>query len=126
MLKYWIPCFVALCTVSPAFSFDQPSVNAADRLTEVTTAPDSLIPAEQPEGEIDQTRSDEAAWPAAVILSTTAEAPHAVHPAAQPTHAARPTRSASNGQRNSGGVFSNLMDLERRKNAWLKRTFLGR
>lgn len=25
-----------------------------------------------------------------------------------------------------GGVFSELMELERRKNAWLKRTFLGR
>lgn len=26
----------------------------------------------------------------------------------------------------SGGVLSELMELERRKNAWLKRTFLGR
>jgi len=29
-------------------------------------------------------------------------------------------------QRSSGGVFSELIELERRKNAWLKRTFLGR
>lgn len=28
-------------------------------------------------------------------------------------------------RRSSGGFFSNLMELERRKNAWLKRTFLG-
>jgi len=126
MLKFLIPCFAALCTISPAFAFDQPSVNAADRLTEVTTAPDSLILAEQPEDAIDQAGSDEAAWPSAVIFSTTAETPHAVHPATQPTHAAHPARSVSNSQRNSGGIFSNMMELERRKNAWLKRTFLGR
>ena len=29
-------------------------------------------------------------------------------------------------QSSRGGVFSELMELERRKNAWLKRTFLGR
>lgn len=28
-------------------------------------------------------------------------------------------------RKQSGGVFSELMELERRKNAWLKRTFLG-
>jgi len=36
-------------------------------------------------------------------------------------HSTAPQRRAS-----SGGVFSELMELERRKNAWLKRTFLGR
>ena len=29
-------------------------------------------------------------------------------------------------QRSNGGFFSNLMELERRKNAWLRATFLGR
>ena len=28
-------------------------------------------------------------------------------------------------RKQSGGIFSELMELERRKNAWLKRTFLG-
>ena len=28
-------------------------------------------------------------------------------------------------RRSGQGFFSNLMELERRKNAWLKRTFLG-
>ncbi len=40
----------------------------------------------------------------------------------QPTttyRSARPTR-------NSNGVAGNLIELERRKNAWLRRTFLGR
>ncbi|MEZ6125294.1 MAG: hypothetical protein R3C49_19265 [Planctomycetaceae bacterium] len=30
------------------------------------------------------------------------------------------------GNRSNGGFFSNLMELERRKNAWLRATFLGR
>ncbi|TVP99766.1 MAG: hypothetical protein EA381_08615 [Planctomycetaceae bacterium] len=126
MLKFLIPCFVALYAVSPAFSFDGPSINAADRLSEVTATPDSLILAEQPEDAIDHAVSGEADWPAAVIFSTTADAPHAIHPVTQPTQTARPARSVSNSQRNSGGVFSNMMELERRKNTWLKRTFLGR
>ncbi len=29
-------------------------------------------------------------------------------------------------QRSNGNMFSNLMELERRKNAWLRSTFLGR
>ena len=29
-------------------------------------------------------------------------------------------------QRSSGNMFSGIMDLERRKNAWLRATFLGR
>ena len=29
-------------------------------------------------------------------------------------------------QRSRGNFFSNMMDLERRKNAWLRSTFLGR
>jgi len=41
-------------------------------------------------------------------------------PVKQHRHHAAPSR------RSSGGVFSELMELERRKNAWLKRTFLGR
>ncbi len=36
-------------------------------------------------------------------------------------HYSAPQRRSSR-----GGVFSELMELERRKNAWLKRTFLGR
>ncbi|MCA9085586.1 MAG: hypothetical protein KDA81_16110 [Planctomycetaceae bacterium] len=28
-------------------------------------------------------------------------------------------------QRSSGGILSGLMDLERRKNAWLRSTFFG-
>ncbi len=29
-------------------------------------------------------------------------------------------------QRSGGNMFSNLMEIERRKNAWLRATFLGR
>lgn len=36
----------------------------------------------------------------------------------------QPRRQLQNSRQ--GGVLSNLMELERRKNAWLKRTFLGR
>ena len=39
----------------------------------------------------------------------------------------RGNRRARVSQRsNNGGFFSNLMELERRKNAWLRATFLGR
>ncbi len=36
----------------------------------------------------------------------------------------RSTRSVRSNRR--GGLLSGLVDLERRKNAWLRRTFLGR
>jgi len=37
---------------------------------------------------------------------------------------ARSTRTVRSNRR--GGLLSGLVDLERRKNAWLRRTFLGR
>ena len=37
----------------------------------------------------------------------------------------RGSRRAYSSQRSSGGFFSNLMELERRKNAWLRSTFFG-
>jgi hypothetical protein len=40
-------------------------------------------------------------------------------PAVNPRYHSAPRR------KQSGGIFSELMELERRKNAWLKRTFLG-
>ena len=44
---------------------------------------------------------------------------------------AAPSAEAAGGRRfivarNGGGFFANLMELERRKNAWLRATFLGR
>ncbi len=42
-------------------------------------------------------------------------------PIRQPHYHSAPQRRPS-----KGGLFSELMELERRKNAWLKRTFLGR
>jgi hypothetical protein len=42
-------------------------------------------------------------------------------PQHQHHHSTAPQRRSS-----SGGVLSELIELERRKNAWLKRTFLGR
>jgi hypothetical protein len=42
-------------------------------------------------------------------------------PIRQPHYHSAPQRRSS-----KGGLFSELMELERRKNAWLKRTFLGR
>lgn len=39
----------------------------------------------------------------------------------------RGSRRATIGQRSGGnGFFANLMEVERRKNAWLRATFLGR
>ena len=46
-------------------------------------------------------------------------------PVVQGTPMYRNSRTVRSSSRR-GGFFSNLMDLERRKNAWLKRTFLGR
>ncbi len=48
---------------------------------------------------------------------------------AQPTRYYRPARRPllmQSGSRQNGSIFSNLMEIERRKNAWLRRTFLGR
>ncbi len=47
-------------------------------------------------------------------------------PAAQQAsvYRTRSTRTVRTARR--GGLLSNLIELERRKNAWLRRTFLGR
>ncbi len=42
------------------------------------------------------------------------------------TPAPMSTRRVYSQSRSSRSVFGQLMDLERRKNAWLRRTFLGR
>lgn len=45
-------------------------------------------------------------------------------PAVQSAPMYRSTRTVRSNRR--GGLLSSLIDLERRKNAWLRRTFLGR
>ncbi len=45
-------------------------------------------------------------------------------PAPQYGQATQPTYHYE--QRQGGNVFEQLMEMERRKNAWLRRTFLGR
>ena len=71
---------------------------------------------------------------AAAMISLTSSADAQEPVAAAPMAAPAPIiqsgpvyRSSTRSVRSSRrGVFSNLMDLERRKNAWLRRTFLGR
>ena len=47
--------------------------------------------------------------------------------AADNAEAGRRARKSRVSQRSSGnGFFSNLMEVERRKNTWLRATFLGR
>ena len=44
----------------------------------------------------------------------------------QPTYQQRPVRRTVRRSSNRRGVFGRMMELERRKNAWLRRTFLNR
>lgn len=118
MLKILIPCFVAICFVSSAFSYENAPVPANDLTVQAESA-DRLTALPQEEA------SDLAGWTSAIVLD--ADAAGASHGYAQPTQVQpRSLPAVSQSGRNSGGFFSNLMELERRKNAWLRRNFLNR
>lgn len=124
MLKFLIPCAVAVLSVSQVFAFDN-AIPATGEVTEpVSVLTEDAGDAVVSEGEVVPQLDiapviDAAAAPysEAVIVdpSTVQGNPGVVR--VYPAYRQAP--------RHSAGFFSNLMELERRKNAWLKRTFLG-
>ena len=64
-----------------------------------------------------QSPTQSAQLPEPVIMHETTVAP------TTPTYTRRTRRSYSSSQQS---LFGRMMELERRKNAWLRRTFLGR
>ena len=64
-----------------------------------------------------QSPTQSAQLPEPVVISETAVAPMT------PTYTRRTRRNYSSSQQS---LFGRMMELERRKNAWLRRTFLGR
>jgi len=86
--------------VAPEEAIAQPEAPAGEAIVESSAAPVPM--------------ADEA-------MSTTQEEAVYEAPIRHHHHYSAPQRRSSR-----GGVFSELIELERRKNAWLKRTFLGR
>lgn len=127
MLKFLIPCAVAVLSVSQVFAFDDavPAVSEAAAPVSVLTedAGEAVESAGEvapqldiaPVAEADAAHQSEAAIVDPSTVQVVQGSPGVVR--VYPAYRQAP--------RNSGGFFSNLMELERRKNAWLKRTFLG-
>lgn len=127
MLKILIPCAVAVLSVSQVFAFDDAAPASNEAANPVSVLTEDAGGAVASEGEVaphldSAPGADAAAVPqseAAIVESSTA-------PVVQGNPAVvRVYPAYRQAPRNSGGFFSNLMELERRKNAWLKRTFLG-
>jgi len=127
MLKFLIPCAVAVFSVSQVFAFDN-AIPVSSEVTEpVSVLTEDVGDAVASEGEVAQQLdiapvSDAAAVPhsEAVIVD-----PSTVQVVQGNPGVVRVYPAYRQAPRNSAGFFSNLMELERRKNAWLKRTFLG-
>lgn len=118
MLKFLIPCAMAVLSVSQVFAFDDsaPAANGA-------AAPVSVLEAG---AGVDAAATQLDIAPVAAPHSEAVIVDPSTSPVIQGNSGAvRVYPAYRQASRNSGGFFSNLMELERRKNAWLKRTFLG-
>ncbi len=127
MLKFLIPCAVAVLSVSQVFAFDD-AIPAASEVTEpVSVLTEDAGDAVVSEAEVAQSLD-------IAPVADAAFAPHSEAVIVDPSTVqvvqgnpgvARVYPAYRQAPRHSAGFFSNLMELERRKNAWLKRTFLG-
>lgn len=122
MLKFLIPCAMAVLSVSQVFAFDDAAPVASEAAAPVSVlAEDAGVDAAAPQLDIAPV-ADPAAVPHSEAVIVDPSTSPVVQGNAGSVRVYPAYRQAS---RNSGGFFSNLMELERRKNAWLKRTFLG-
>ncbi|HBJ34640.1 MAG TPA: hypothetical protein DDZ51_07735 [Planctomycetaceae bacterium] len=92
-----------IAAAADAIVEEAPAAPAAEAIVESSDVPVPMADDAMPEGTVDS----EGGYEAPIRQ--------------QHHHYSAPQRRSSR-----GGVFSELMELERRKNAWLKRTFLGR